>query len=388
MEDTRAEAVFAEPDYSPFARRRDEAIEAELDLRWIGSPAVLPPGTVLKANGEPYTVFTPFSKAWKAVVSLPAGMVFQAPDWIDSSHRAASLEFPSEPQLESSVPFLPGEGEALRRLDWFTRPEHLPPGWGEPPIYDYSNGRDQLDQDATSGLSPYLRFGMLSARQAAFTALRLIEAEESADRRKGAETWLNELIWRDFYIHILYHFPRLLRQNFRLEKIRWVNDPAQFEAWKAGCTGYPLVDAAMRQLSQTGWMHNRARMVTASFLTKDLLIDWRWGAAWFMNNLVDGDPAANSGGWQWSAGTGTDAAPYFRIFNPQSQSLKHDPQGRFIRRWLPELAGVPDAFVHHPWTMPAEVQRSCGVKIGRHYPAPIVDHAEARVRALQVYRNG
>ena len=206
------------------------------------------------------------------------------------------------------------------------------------------------------------------------------------DARESAETWLNELIWRDFYIHILDHFPHVRQSNFRPKEIRWQNDRGDFEAWKAGQTGYPLVDAAMRQLRQTGWMHSRARMISASFLTKDLLIDWRWGETWFMSQLVDGDLAANNGGWQWTAGTGSDAAPYFRIFNPVSQGLKHDPRGAYIRRWLPELAAVPDEYVHQPWRMPVAEQRSCGVIIGVDYPAPIVEHAFARQRALQAFR--
>jgi deoxyribodipyrimidine photo-lyase len=168
--------------------------------------------------------------------------------------------------------------------------------------------------------------------------------------------------------------------------VRWVNNRERFEAWKAGRTGYPLVDAAMRQLVQSGWMHNRGRMVAASFLTKDLLIDWRWGEGWFMQHLVDGDPALNNGGWQWTAGTGTDAAPYFRILNPVLQSQKHDPQGVYIRRWLPELRDVPDEFIHQPWLMPREVQKASDVKIGVDYAAPLVEHAERRELALQAYR--
>jgi deoxyribodipyrimidine photo-lyase len=206
--------------------------------------------------------------------------------------------------------------------------------------------------------------------------------------RQGAATWLNELIWREFYFHILHFFPHVRGQSFRsaLRQIDWLNDEAVFAAWRAGRTGYPAVDAAMRQLATSGWMHNRARMVVASFLVKDLLIDWRWGERWFMQHLVDGDPAANNGGWQWTAGTGTDAAPYFRIFNPISQSQKHDPDGVYIRRWVPELQQVPPKFVHEPWRMPDEVQRDSGCVIGQDYPAPIIDHARARKRALAAYR--
>ena len=181
----------------------------------------------------------------------------------------------------------------------------------------------------------------------------------------------------------------MLKAAFRasLRDIRWRNDRAEFEAWCAGRTGYPVVDAAMRQLTETGWMHNRARMIVASFLVKDLLIDWRWGERWFMQHLVDGDPAANNGGWQWTAGVGTDATPYFRIFNPVLQGAKFDPQGGYVRRWVPELANVPDRFIHRPWGMPTDVQRASGCIIGQDYPAPIVDHALARERVLAAYRH-
>jgi deoxyribodipyrimidine photo-lyase len=244
-----------------------------------------------------------------------------------------------------------------------------------------------LDLPGTSGLSPYLRFGMVSAWQVHVAALAAIDAAPNDQARKGAETWLNELIWREFYIAILYHFPRVRRNSFRAgyDRIQWANDRGAFMAWCEGRTGYPVVDAAMRQLAQTGWMHNRARMIVASFLVKDLLIDWRWGERWFMQRLVDGDPAANNGGWQWTAGTGTDAAPYFRIFNPVSQGQKYDPRGAYVRRWLPEMVRVPDQFIHQPWTMAWEDQKSAGCYIGHEYPAPIVDHAWARQRTLAAF---
>ncbi len=206
--------------------------------------------------------------------------------------------------------------------------------------------------------------------------------------RKGAEIWLNELIWREFYTAMLYYFPHVRRTAFRpaLRNIPWQNDPQAFAAWTEGQTGYPVVDAAMRQLNAIGWMHNRARMIAASFLTKDLLIDWRLGERCFMQRLLDGDPAANNGGWQWIAGTGTDAAPYFRVFNPSLQGKKFDPHGVYVRRWVPELAAVPQAYIHKPWDMPSEVQRQLGVVIGKDYPAPMVDHAFARQRVLAAYR--
>jgi deoxyribodipyrimidine photo-lyase len=237
-------------------------------------------------------------------------------------------------------------------------------------------------------LSPYLRFGMLSARQALAAAKQAEQMARGELARRGVETWINELIWREFYVAILFHFPFVRQEAFRpaLRGIPWINDPEDFAAWSEGRTGYPVVDAAMRQLVQTGWMHNRARMITASFLTKDLLVDWRWGERYFMQHLVDGDPAANNGGWQWTAGTGTDAAPYFRVFNPILQSMKFDPNGDYIRCFVPELVNVPNEFIHHPWEMPADLQKRAGCVIGKDYPEPIVDHQLARERVLVAYK--
>jgi deoxyribodipyrimidine photo-lyase len=227
---------------------------------------------------------------------------------------------------------------------------------------------------------------MISPAQVVSAAIHAIQAAQDDQSQKGAETWLNELIWREFYIHILFHYPHVRDENFRLQHVRWENNRENYAAWCEGLTGYPVVDAAMRQLVETGWMHNRSRMIVASFLTKDLLIDWRWGERFFMQHLIDGDPAANNGGWQWTAGTGTDAAPYFRIFNPVSQSQKHDPNGLHIRRWLPELEAVPNEYIHEPWKMPEEVQLASGCIIGVDYPPPIVDHAVAKERTLRAYR--
>ncbi len=374
-----AAGIFAEADHSPYARSRDRRITETLPLNLVGSSAVHPPGSVLKSDGTPYTVFTPFSKAWKSLPLLGDSTFQPSSEQFARLPEISSEPLPIPPPVSQMHPFVPGENEAQRRLKQFLD------GGSDAPIFSYDTGRNMLAYDGTSQLSPYLRFGMLSPRQAVLSAQHAIRSAPTAAQSKGAETWLNELIWRDFYIHILYHFPHVRVENFRNQNIPWQNDSSQFDAWCAGKTGYPIVDAAMRQLSESGWVHNRARMIAASFLTKDLLIDWRWGEHWFMQHLIDGDPAANNGGWQWIAGTGTDAAPYFRIFNPVSQSKKVDPSGVYIRRWLPELVDVSGEFVHSPWLMPPDQQKLAGCRIGIDYPTPIVDHRWARERALDLY---
>ncbi len=405
-----AEAVFAEEDCTPYARRRDARVAQALPLHLTGGLTIHPPGTVLKTDGTPYTIFTPYSRAWKAF-PLPWGQadrltgsarkgaraaegtaILPYPDQLPAVGDLKSLPIPDEPKLPASVPFLPGEVEAQRRLRAFFDPGQtsLTGGGGrpsQPGIYGYAEGRNRLDLDGTSGLSPYLHLGMLSARQAVANALDAIDEAPDSQARQGAELWLSELIWREFYIAILAHFPEVHQQSFRseLRNIAWENDEAAFAAWCEGRTGYPVVDAAMRQLVRTGWMHNRARMIVASFLVKDLLIDWRWGERFFMQHLVDGDVAANNGGWQWTAGTGTDAAPYFRIFNPVLQGVKHDPYGTFVRWWVPELTNVPERYVHAPWKMSTEVQEAAGCVIGQDYPRPMIDHGWARERVLNAY---
>lgn len=375
MNETGANAIFAEEDVSPYARHRDQSLAQQLPLTLVPGLTVRPPGTVLKADGQPYTVFTPFSRAWKALPLPRAHERLPAPDWVHTPIQIASEPLP-RPAV--STLFRPGESEGYRRLGLFTT--HA--------IFDYAVGRNQLDLNGTSTLSPYLRFGMLSARSAVVCAAEAIKTAPTPAARQGAEAWLNELIWREFYITILYHFPHVLQEAFRSEHrhIVWENDEAKFKAWCEGRTGYPVVDAAMRQLVATGWMHNRARMIVASFLVKDLLIDWRWGERFFMEHLVDGDLAANNGGWQWTAGVGTDAAPYFRVFNPILQGEKFDPAGKFVRQWLPELARVPDKFIQHPWELSPLEQQATGCVIGRDYPAPMVNHALARERVLAAYK--
>lgn len=369
--------VFAHEDYSPFSRQRDQAISQILPLQLLPGITYHPPQEILKDDGSPYVVFTPYKNKWyseplpnpadnlpapKALPSLPKGITSEPlPDFVPADGFPATAE------------------EAQARLDSFI---------GEN-IRHYQSRRDFLAQDGTSQLSPYLRFGLLSAQEVITQAQMANIQANNAAARSEIRTWMDELVWREFYTAILYHFPHVLEGPFRSDykDIPWRDAPEDLLAWQKGETGYPIVDACMRQLKHTGWMHNRGRMIAASFLTKDLLINWQAGEDWFMKNLVDGDPAANNGGWQWSAGTGTDAAPYFRIFNPVTQGLKFDPDGEYIARWVPELQNLPPKYRHEPWKMPEEIAQSVGFTLGKHYPHPIVDHTFARQRTLAAYKS-
>jgi deoxyribodipyrimidine photo-lyase len=371
--ETGAGAIWAEEEWTPAARDHDARLAEALPLRLAGGLTLHPPDAVVKADGRPYSVYGAYRRAWKALPLPGAHAPQPAPARLAPPPDVAARPLPEHPTPHPGSPFVPAESEARQRLQ-----EFLDPGGGA--IFQYAALRDRLDLEGTSRLSPYLRWGMISARQALAGALAAREAAPDDAARQGVDSWIDELIWREFYIAILAHFPDAARQslNPRLRGIEWRQDEDGFEAWREGRTGYPVVDAAMRQLARTGWLPNRARMIAASFLVKDLLIDWRRGEQWFMEQLVDGDPAANNGGWQWVAGTGTDAAPYFRVFNPVAQGRRHDPAGVYVRRWLPELARVPDRYVHAPWEMPPDV-------VGRDYPAPIEDHARTRERALAAY---
>lgn len=378
-----AQAVYTNRDYSPYACRRDQAVEQALDvpLHVYDDIVLRAPGTVLKADGDPYIVYTPFMRKWRDQPPPPRPETPTISS--DVLHSLEGVENPGVPDLDDldrapTIDVPPASEQAAQeRLSAFV----------DGPIYGYDRSRNALIGEpfapdaplATSVLSPYLRFGILSPRAAFWAGQDARDHAPDKEARKSANTWINELIWREFYVHILYHFSHVIRQNFRPEydDLAWRDAPDDLRAWQDGRTGYPVVDAAMRQLKHTGWMPNRARMIVASFLTKDLLIDWRHGEWHFMQWLIDGDPAANNGGWQWAAGTGTDAQPYFRIFNPVSQSETHDPHGNYIRRWIPELRDVPDEFIHAPWTMdnpPPE------------YSSPMVEHSAARERTLAAFK--
>jgi deoxyribodipyrimidine photo-lyase len=370
--ETRAELVTWNRDYGPFARARDARVTRALErigarVETFRDRVVHESDQVRTRDGRPFAVYTPYRRAWlerwqrEPARPLPAPRL---PPPVARVSRGAAPELGSDAGVELPAG---GSAAALRRLDAFVAGA----------LGDYAWRRDLPAEAGTSRLSAALRFGTVSVRTCLARA-----AEAAADdprRRAGAARWRDELVWREFYHAILAEHPEVLRRAWRpgLDSLEWSDDEAAFRAWCAGRTGYPFVDAGMRELAATGWMHNRARMVVASFLTKDLGIDWRRGEAFFMQSLVDGDPANNNGGWQWAASTGSDAQPWFRIFNPVTQGERFDPDGAYVRRWLPELRKLRGALAHRPWEA-----RS----LAPDYPPRGVDHAEARERALARFR--
>jgi len=373
----RVAAVHANRDYEPSARDRDAAVEASLAEAGIAfrshkDQVIFERDEIVTRAGTPFSVFTPYRNAWLAKLAPAHVTPHDANDSAPLAPPPAALDtgLPSLDALGFRATGLPALGvrsgmDGARALfaDFSRR------------IDGYHLARDFPARKGPSYLSVHLRFGTIAIRE----LVALAHARSLLPDGAGAATWLSELVWREFYASILASFPHVLRGAFRREydRVRWDDDPRGFRAWCEGRTGYPLVDAGMRQLRETGWMHNRARMVVASFLTKDLLVDWRRGERFFLQRLVDGDPASNDGGWQWAASTGTDAQPYFRVFNPVAQGLRFDPDGTYVRRHVPELARLAGAAAHEPWKSPA---------LARDYPAPIVDHAERREEALARYR--
>lgn len=366
--------LFYNYQYEFNERQRDVAVERSLKdtvCQGFDDSVILPPGSVMTGNHEMYKVFTPYKNAWlrrlrehmPECVRAPAARNAQA----ESDVSTITLNYPHQPFDPALFPA--DENAAIQQLRQFCQQSAA----------EYEAQRDFPAIEGTSRLSACLAVGVLSPRQ----CLHRLLAEQPAVLDGGAgSVWLNELIWREFYRHLMTYYPRLCKHRPFIDwtdNVRWQDVPDALTAWKEGHTGYPIVDAAMRQLNETGWMHNRLRMIVASFLVKDLLVDWREGERYFMSQLVDGCLAANNGGWQWAASTGTDAAPYFRIFNPTTQGERFDKSGAFIRYWLPELANVPEKAIHQPWAW-ADKQ---GIEL--IYPRPIVDHAQARVATLAAY---
>ncbi len=374
-----ARIVHATADVGPYAGRRDERARralgrAGIELRLHPGLNAVDVDAVRSGRDEPFKVFGPFFRAWLELERRPVprapAQIAPLPPGLRKGRLPALAALGLEQRVEA--PPRGGETAARRALDRFLGG----------PVDDYAERRDLLGADGTSRLSPYLHLGCISPRQ----------IESRLGRGSGPEAFRRQLAWRDFHHHVLLHHPRNARSELQERyrgRIRWSHARRPFEAWCEGRTGFPLVDAGMRQLRREGWMHNRARMVVGSFLTKDLGIDWRWGERHFMRLLVDGDEANNNGNWQWIASVGTDPQPAFRrIYNPARQQERFDPDNGYVRRYVPELRAVPDEHIREPWTMPAELQADCGCVIGADYPAPIVDRRLAREEALARFRVG
>lgn len=372
--------VLANRDYEPQARERDQRVARALQAVGIAfsdckDQVLLERDEVLTQQGRPYSVFTSYKRAW--LQRLDAFQLMPYPVDRHAHHLAP-------PPAGKRLPTLADLGFASTNLHQLPVPTGMRGAQQllqdfVPRMAAYHEARDYPGRKGVSYLSVHLRFGTVSIRRLAALAV-----QRASQGSVGAQTWLSELVWRDFYFMILWHHPQVVTQSFKPEydRVQWDEAPALWQAWCGARTGYPLVDAAMRQLLQTGYMHNRLRMVVASFLIKDLGIDWRRGERFFARHLNDYDLAANNGGWQWAASTGCDAQPYFRIFNPVMQSKRFDPEGKFIRRYLPELARVPDAHIHFPAAMKPVDLAACGLRLGVDYPLPVVDHAQARGRTL------
>lgn len=377
-------ALYFNEEYEVNERERDEHVadrfeDHGLEVHAFTDQGAFKPGELRTGKGDYYTVFSPFKRAWYAAYEddpsrlEPLTTPRKLPEMVGSPDTIPESVKSFDPPEHSADLWPAGEKVAMGRLTAFLQHN----------LDDYKERRDFPDQDATSQLSPYLTSGVISIRRCYHAA---IEANEGKHKKgsKGAVHWISELIWREFYKHLLVGHPRLSRHRAfqqKTEKLKWKDNDEHHEAWCAGRTGYPIVDAGMRQLNQFGWMHNRLRMITAMFYTKHLFLDWRRGERYFMQKLVDGDLAANNGGWQWSASTGTDAAPYFRIMNPYLQSKKFEPDGAFIREMVPELAQVDTKHIHDPSQMDKDAF------VGIDYPAPIVEYKATREAAIQAFQN-
>jgi deoxyribodipyrimidine photo-lyase len=388
---TGAGALFWNRRYEPAIIARDAALKAELtaaglEVKSSNAALLHEPHTIANKQGRPFQVFTPF---WRHCLTLevaapqrlPAGPLTAPASWPRSLGVAELGLLPTRDWADGfGACWQPGEAGAAKRLRTFVAA----------PMDAYSEVRNLPDRDGTSMLSPWLHFGELSPRQIWAAVQARSRGTGVFPPNNGARVFLSEVGWREFAHHLLFHFPHTPESPLREEFARfpWADDPGgrKLRAWQRGRTGYPIVDAGMRQLWHTGWMHNRVRMITASFLVKHLRLPWNLGAAWFWDTLVDADLASNTLGWQWTAGCGADASPYFRIFAPVLQGVKFDSNGDYVRRWVPELARLPTDHLHAPWEAPSEVLAAAGVRLGDTYPKPIVDHAAARAAALAALR--
>ena len=388
IRETGAGAVYWNRLYDSPSIARDTRIKCDLVARGVQcrsfKAALLnEPWTVTTTGGGPYRVFTPYWRATRATtrltLPLPAPSALTPPAMPLKGEALVSWRLhPSRPDWSAGFDgWTPGEAGARERLDTFLSGSAS---------HQYCQGRNQPGREGTSRLSPHIHFGEIGPRQIWASVLRAQETGNAPDA--DLETFLKELGWREFNIHLLFHQPAITHSTFNtlFERFPWRIDPESMDAWRRGLTGYPIVDAGMRQLWQTGWMHNRVRMIAASFLVKDLMIDWRLGESWFWDTLVDADLAINVANWQWVAGSGADAAPYFRIFNPTLQGERFDAAGAYVRRWVPELSALSDDDIHKPWMAAPARLAAAGVTLGVSYPHPIVDHSAARTRALAAYK--
>ncbi len=374
--------------YEPGSIARDTAVkamlrEAGVEAESFNGSLLIEPWEIETGQGGPYKVFTPYWRRLRELYQAPD--IADVPDRLPAARSVAAGEIADWALLPSRSDWAGGLRESWRvgeraALDRMT--EFL-----DEAVADYPNDRDRPDRPGTSRLSPHLHFGEISPHRVWRAAAPYLD--RSGGIAAGAEALLRELAWRDFNHHLLFHFPGIATSNWRefFDRFPWRDDPDGLAVWQRGETGYPLVDAGIRELWYTGFMHNRVRMIVASFLIKDLMIDWRAGEAWFWDTLVDADLANNACNWQWVAGSGADASPFFRIFNPITQGEKFDPSGNYVRRWVPELADLPDKWVHKPWMAPGQVLDVAGVVLGESYPKPMVDHAAARNRALDAYKS-
>lgn len=384
--ETKASAVYWNRRYEPWAVNRDSRLKQALkhdgiETRSFNGSLLVEPWDIPTKEGKPYKVYTPFWKALKAKGDprepAPRAGTLDVYGGAPQSDDLSDWELlPRDPDWAGGLreTWTPGESGARERLNVFL----------ESSLSDYAKGRDRPDRESTSGLSPHLHHGEISPRQVWHATETAVSNQFT---REGADKFMAEIGWREFCYNLLYHFPGFPDENFqaRFDAFPWREDDEALRAWRRGRTGYPIVDAGMRQLWSIGWMHNRVRMIAGSFLVKDLMIHWKHGETWFWETLVDADLANNSAGWQWIAGSGADAAPFFRIFNPVTQGEKFDPDGAYVRRWVPELKDLPDRFIHKPWEADEATLARAGVKLGDTYPEPLVDHKKARERALDAW---
>lgn len=388
IKETEAEGVFYNRRYEPAVIKRDTEIKKKLSekievVESYNGSLLFEPWEIQTKQDTPYKVYTPFWKTMIAKPKIPQPISmpskYSAPKSLPDSLSIDELDLLPTRDWSDEFPsyWTPGSSGAKKQLKWFLKNA----------VEDYNNGRDLPADKGTSRLSPHLHFGEISPREVWSAVASEFDFEKNVPENEGALIYLKEIVWREFAYHILFHFPQTpntpLHEKFK--KFPWSKSKKNLKAWQKGKTGYPIVDAGMIELWKTGWMHNRVRMIVGSFLTKHLRIHWKEGADWFWDTLLDADLASNTMGWQWISGCGADAAPYFRIFNPMTQGKKFDPEGEYVKKWIPELNDLPKKWIHEPWEAPVDELKKANIVLGKDYPNPIVDHPEARKAALDAF---